>query len=393
MRNAIRLGRLFGIAIRVDWSWLFVFVLVTWNLASVFGQAHGDWASITIWGMSFASAILFFVSVLLHELAHSLVAQRRGIPVRSITLFVFGGVSDIQQEPGSAGAEFAMAIVGPLTSLAIGAACVLLVVLGGGLRQILGSSVTRAIASLSPASTALLWLGSVNTSLGIFNLIPGFPLDGGRVLRSILWKSSGDLRKSTRWASIVGQSIAWIFILSGIGMAFGLRIPYFGSGLASGLWLAFIGWFLQNAAVQSYAQVVVHDILRGESVDSMMRRDPPTVAMGSTVAALVHDHIMGTDDHCFPVMDGDRLVGLAALEDVRRSPQEGWETTTVSEIMTPREALVVAAPEDDAADAWDKLATRDCGQLPVVRDGQLLGMLRRQDLTKWLQLHAKKAIA
>jgi Zn-dependent protease/predicted transcriptional regulator len=391
MRSGFSVGRIFGINIRIDWSWLFIFFLVTWNLGTVFGQSHPDWGTVQVWGLAIVAAILFFASVLAHELAHSLVARARGIPIRSITLFLFGGVSDIQREPTSPGVEFVMAIVGPLTSLVLGG---LLVLLAGTSVGPLASAITdptTAIASLGPLTTLLLWLGSINVILGIFNLVPGFPLDGGRVLRSILWAATNNLRRATRWASGVGQAIAWLMIVAGIAMVFGVQIPFFGTGLVGGMWLAFIGWFLNGASVQSYRQVVVHDILAGVPVERIMRSNPPTVFASSSVGSLVHDHVMGTDDHAFPVVDDGRLVGIVSLEDIRKISRSIWDTTDVRQIMTPADQLIVAAPEEDAAEALDKLMQRGVGQLPVLHGGSLVGLLRRQDIFKWLQLHAELA--
>jgi Zn-dependent protease len=388
LRSGFRIGRVFGIDIRVDWSWLFIFALITWNLRAVFGQSHPAWAPVQVWGIALIAAILFFASVVGHELAHSVVAQARGIPVRNITLFLFGGVSNIQRDPDSPKAEFWMAVVGPLTSLVLGGLLLLLAGATAGPVSTL-TDPTRVMAGMSPLTMLLLWLGSINITLGVFNLVPGFPLDGGRVLRSILWAAIGDLRRATRWASGVGQVIAWAMILAGIGMVFGVQIPFFGTGLVSGVWLAFIGWFLNSASAGSYQQVVVHDILRGVPVERIMRVNPPTVPTTISVSSLVHDHVMGTDDYGFPVLDGDRLAGIVTLEDVRKVARQNWDTVTVREIMTPFDQLVTAAPDEDLADAMDRLTQRDVRQLPVLRGTELVGLLRRQDIMKWLQLHAE----
>jgi Zn-dependent protease/predicted transcriptional regulator len=382
------IGRVFGIDIRIDWSWLFIFVLVTWNLADVFGQVHTDWGAGLTWGTAVVAALLFFASVLAHELAHSLVARAQGVPVRSITLFLFGGVSSIERDPSSARNEFLMAFVGPLTSIVIG--IVLLLIAGAGTGSISASVTdpTQAIALLNPLTTLLMWLGSVNVFVGFFNLIPGFPLDGGRVVRAILWALTDNLRRSTRWASVLGQLIAWLMILAGIAMVFGVQIPFFGTGLG-GLWLAFIGWFLNTASAQSYRQLVIHDILEGVGVSRMMRSEPPTVAPDVSVSSLVHDYIMGHEDRAFPVMEDGRLVGLVTLEDVRHASRETWEAATVREIMTPADELVMVTPEEDAAEALNKLTARNVGQLPVTQDHKLVGLLRRQDLVNWLQLHSE----
>jgi Zn-dependent protease len=389
MRGGFRVGKIFGIEIRVDWSWLLILLLVMWNLSATFSEIHREWGATLVWGTSVVAALLFFGSVLAHELAHSLVARARGIPVRDITLFLFGGVSDIQREPASPGVEFIMAIVGPLTSIVLGGLLVLLAGAGVGSVQDAITDPSQAAARLSPLLTLVLWLGSVNVTVGLFNLIPGFPLDGGRVLRSILWAATGNLRRATRWATGVGQAIAWIMIIGGIAMTFGARIPFFGTGLGSGLWLAFIGWFLNSASVQSYQQVVVNDVLEGVAVSRMMRKDPPTCQPACTVGRLVHEHILGTDDQAFPVLDGSRLVGIVTLEDVRRVARDAWDATSVGDVMTPADRLVVVSPEEQASQALEKLAGADVRQLPVVRDGELVGLLRRSDVIKWLQLHAE----
>jgi CBS domain-containing protein len=248
------------------------------------------------------------------------------------------------------------------------------------------------MGGLSPAATVLLWLGQINILLGIFNLVPGFPLDGGRLLRSILWAASNNLRRATRWASWVGQGVAWLMIGLGISMAFGVNIPVLGTGLISGLWLAFIGWFLNSAAVQSYQQVVVQDLLEGVPVMRMMRRNAPVVPPDCTVSDLVHDHIMGTDDHAFPVMEDGTLVGMVTLNDVRSVHREQWDYTKVRDIMTPLNELVTVTPQEDASDALNKMTQRDLRQLPVVSDGHLEGMLRRRDLVRWLQLQSDRSV-
>ncbi len=392
MRNGFKIGRILGINIYVDWSWLFIFFLVTGNLGmALFPQLHPDWGPALTWGTAILASLLFFASVLAHELAHSVVAKSRGIPVRNITLFLFGGVSNIQREPPSPGAEFIMAIVGPLMSFVLG---IIFLLLGAISAAGVGNPFTdpfRFMAGLGPVPTLLLWLGPINIVLGIFNLIPGFPLDGGRVLRSILWGTSHNLRRATRWASWAGQAVAWLFIIAGVAMIFGVNVPFFGTGFIGGLWLAFIGWFLNNAAVQSYQQVIVEDILEGVPVAQLMRGNAPTVGPDTTVGVLVHDYIMGTDEQAFPVVENDCLAGLVCLEDVRKVPRERWDMTTVREIMTPASKLAVASPREDATEALNDLARQDVRQVPVVQDCHLVGMLRQRDVMRWLQLHSEVA--
>jgi CBS domain-containing protein len=243
------------------------------------------------------------------------------------------------------------------------------------------------IANLSPIQTIFAWLGSVNVILGLFNLIPGFPLDGGRVLRAIFWGITDNLRQATHWASRIGQGIAWLLIFSGISMAFGVTLPIFGTGLISGLWLAFIGWFMHNAAVQSYQQLIIRDILEDVPVSDLMRKDPPTVSASTTVDTLVHSHIMQSDDHAFPVLEQNQMVGIVTLDDVRSVNRDAWAATSVEDIMTPIDQLSVVSPDDCADEALKQLMGTDVRQLPVL-DGEkdLRGVLRRRDILKWLQL-------
>jgi Zn-dependent protease/CBS domain-containing protein len=392
MRSGVRVARLFGISIYIDWSWLLIFLLVTWNLAAgVFPALHPEWSVGLNWLMGLLASLLFFASVLAHELAHSLMAIARGLPVRRITLFIFGGVSNIEREPTSPSTEFLVAVVGPVTSILLG---VLFSVLGGSLANgaaLTPGTVENVLAQLGPLATLLLWLGPINIVLGLFNLIPGFPLDGGRILRSALWAATGNLRQATRWASWVGQAVAWLFILGGIAMIFGVRLPFFGTGLVGGLWLAFIGWFLNNAAAQSYQQVVVEDMLEGIPVARLMRADAPVVSPNIPISTLVDDFIMKTDERGFAVVDGDRMAGLICLEDVRQVPRDQWDVTPVSQVMTPASEVDAIGPREDASQALDKLARRDVRQIPVLDGGRLVGMLRRRDILRWLQLQSQPA--
>jgi len=390
MRSGFHVAKLFGIHIHVDWSWIFIFLLITWNLAAgVFPSLHPEWGLGMNLSMAALASLLFFASVLAHELAHSLVAKARGLPVRRITLFLFGGVSNIQREPEDPKTEFLIAAVGPLTSILLG---IIFLVIGGagipGLGQLTQQNTTGFLASLDPFKTLLLWLGPINISLGIFNLIPGFPLDGGRILRSILWGITDNLPRATRWAAGVGQVIAWLFIITGIAMAFGVDVPIFGRGVIGGIWLAFIGWFLNNAAVQSYQQVVVQDMLEGVPVSRLMRSDVQSVSPDMTLSELVDSYIMGTEERAFPVAEGDRLAGIISLEDVRKIPQPNWDITKVRQVMTPADQVEWVSPKEDVSDALDKLTNREIRSVPVLQNGQLVGILRSRDILKWLQLHS-----
>lgn len=392
MNKGIRIARLFGIEIKLDWSWLLILMLIVWNLTSAFSQAHPDWGMLFSVSMGLLAAILFFLSVLLHELAHSLVAKSQGIPVSDITLFLFGGVSNIREEPKSPGSEFMMAVMGPVTSLVIG--FLLLVLSGIGLRaeNLRDLNIMQFLEELGALRTILVWIGSVNVILGLFNLIPGFPLDGGRVLRSIIWSVTGNLRKATQWASYIGQAIAWIMIVTGMAMIFGIRIPFFGQGLIDGVWLILIGWFLNNAAIRGYQQLVVRDILGNVPVKQMTKLNPPTVPAEISVETLIEDYIMQTDDHAFPVLRDGELIGIVCLDDVRRLPGEERARKTVSDIMTPRSKLVTVRPDDPANKALEEISNRSIRQLIVLENDELYGLIRRRDIVRFLQLQSDERI-
>jgi Zn-dependent protease len=388
MGKGIRIAKLFGINIEVDWSWLLILLLVVWNLSTTFAQVHSDWSTLFTVALGILAALLFFLSVLLHELAHSLVAKSQGLPVNKITLFLFGGVSNIREEPKSPGNEFAMAILGPVTSIVIGLVLLLLAGVGLQMQNLSQLDPMEFLQDLGALRTLAVWLGSINVILGVFNLIPGFPLDGGRVLRSIIWAITDNLRTATRWASYVGQGIAWLMITSGIAMIFGIRIPFFGQGLVNGVWLILIGWFLNNAAIRSYRQLVVRDVLENVPVRQMTKRNPPTVSGDISVENLIEDHIMQTDDHAFPVMEEGKLAGIVCLDDVRRVPAAERPTKTVSEIMTPKSELIAIGPDDPANDALDEISKRSIRQLIVVENGELFGLVRRRDIVRYLQLQS-----
>ncbi len=388
MIGGFKLGRIFGITIRIDWSWLFIFLLIAWDLATVFSQSNPGWTTGLAWLTAIVAALLFFGSVVAHELAHSLVARAQGVPVRGITLFLLGGVSDIQREPPSPLTEFLITIVGPVTSVALG--FLFLGLSGVGIRPLgaVGTSPFYLVGRPDPVTTLLLWLGPINILVGLFNLIPGFPLDGGRILRSILWAITRNLRRATHWASLVGQAIAWLMILAGVAMIFGVRLPFFGTGFISGLWLIFIGWFLNSAASQSYRQVVIEDILTGVSVSQLMRINPLAVPAAISIGDLVQNYMMGTEEQSFPVMSGEQFVGIVTVEDVRKVPHQQWAATTVAQIMTSADKLIKVPPDEDAGEALRELTQHDASQLSVVLNGQMIGMLRRRDIARWLQLHS-----
>lgn len=387
-RHGVRIGRLFGIELVLDYTWLFIVLLLTWNLSAVFWKWHPSWHFANV-GLALGASLLFFGSIVAHELGHALVARRAGLQVRQIRLFLLGGVSDIEREPASPGDELRIAIVGPAVSLVIGVLCTLAAVFF--VRGKHGTDTLDVLGQLGPVGTILIWLGPINLLVAVFNLIPGFPLDGGRVLRSILWRATGDLLRATRWASNVGQGIGWCFIVLGIAMLFGVNVPLFGRGAVGGIWLAFIGWFLSSAAARSYRGLLVQEVLAGVSVASLMRRDVTPLPAHTSVADAVRDWFMRSSEHTFPVMNGDELVGLACVGDVRRAPSEAWPTTPVAAVMTPRERLVTVSPTDTAESAVNQLSELDVEQLPVLDGGRLVGMLERNAVSRWLEMHLADA--
>ncbi|MBI2892350.1 MAG: site-2 protease family protein [Deltaproteobacteria bacterium] len=388
MGRGWRLGRIWGVEVRLDWGLFVVFWLLTFNLgAGVLPQWHPEWSPALTWTIAVIASVLFFASILAHELSHALVGRAQGIQVDSITLFIFGGVANLQSEPASPRAELLMAVVGPVTSIALG---ILFVLLGVAWTPVAvlprGAQAIQVVRAAGPAATVLLWLGPINIVLGLFNLVPAFPLDGGRVLRALLWLATKSLRRAMLWATRLGQLFAWLLIFSGIAMIFGGRVPLLGGGVVQGLWLTFIGWFLNSAAVMSWERLVVRDSLANVPVSRVMRPEVVSVGPEITVEALVTSYVLGTDQRAFPVLEADSLVGIVTLSDVRRVPQDAWAATTVRQIMTAADELSVVRPSEGAAEALQKLTRRDIDQVPVVEEGHLVGILRRRDIMKWLEL-------
>lgn len=388
MNRGLRIFRLFGIDIRIDWSWLLILLLVTWNLTTAFSRFHPDWSTPFSILIGVIAALLFFASVLLHELAHSLVAKSHGLTVNNITLYLFGGAANIKEEPKSPGSEFLMAILGPLTSIILGVILLLISGVGTNFQNIEDLQPNEILKSFSAVKTLGVWLGSVNMFLGLFNLIPGFPLDGGRILRSIFWAITDNLRKATRWASYFGHGIAWLMIISGIAMIFGLRIPLLGEGLINGVWLILIGWFLNNAASRSYQQLVIRDVLEDVPVRQMTKHNPPDVPADITIDVLIEDHIMQTDDHAFPVMENGQLVGIVCLDDVRRVQRSDRSVKVVADIMTPKAKLITMSPDDSSNEALTLISQNEIRQIVVMDGEEFYGLVRRRDIVRFLQLHS-----
>ena len=389
MRAPIRLGRLFGIMVALDQSWLFLFVLMCTNLTVAFRHWHPLWSVGQCVALAVVAALIFFSSVLAHEFSHALVARRYDVAVREIRLFLFGGIASCDREPTSARAEFWIALAGPLMSFSLGLAFV--TAAGLLVPAVDAGNTAQTLAHLGPLQTLLLWLGAVNLGVGLFNLIPGFPLDGGRILHAALWRVTGDLRRSTRVASGIGQLVGWSFVVAGIAMFFGARIPFFGQGAASGLWMAFIGWFLRAEAGQSYQAMLILQALDGVRVAHLMRRNGTVIPAQTTVDTAVAEDFIHSDDRAFPVLDDGVFVGVLGAADLRTVPPGAWASTPVRAAMTPREKLVAVSPGDEATAALRKFAELDVDQLPVLAGPALVGMLARGDHARGLEIHHRPA--
>lgn len=380
--SGIGLGRIFDVEVTVEWSFVVVFVLVATSLVAVFGRAHAGWSLAARIAMALVAALSFVASIVGHELAHAVTARRFGVPVHELRLFLLGGVSDLEREPPTPRAELLIALAGPAVSVLFGVTCLALAALLGA--GPLGAAPAAAVTT--PPATVLRWLGPINLVLGTFNLVPGFPLDGGRVLRALLWALTRDLRKATRWASAVGQLTGWTFVVLGLATVFGARIPFFGGGgPVAGVWLALIGVFLSTTARKSYEVLVIEQLLEGVKVRRLMRSEGEVVAADAPLGLAV-DSFLRSREHMYPVLDDGSFVGLLSITDVARAPREAWPTTRVAAVMTPVAELVTAAPDDDATSALRKLGQNQVQQLPVVHEGRLVGVLEASAIDRWLEM-------
>jgi Zn-dependent protease/predicted transcriptional regulator len=369
MRSQIKLGRIAGIRIGLHYSWFLIALLIIFSLSSQFRAENPGWGDSVIATMAIATALLFFVSLLLHELAHSWVASSNGLPVREITLFALGGVSQIEKNPDSAKLEFWMAFVGPLTSAAIGALCFGLAHLGGQ-------------PASNPWIAMLRWLAYINFSLAVFNLVPGYPLDGGRVLRAIIWWKTGDRDRSSQLAAKAGQAVGFIFIMLGI-------LQYFSGAGIGGLWIAFIGWFLLQVARESYLQVGITHALTGVRVADVMARDCPTVESWVNLQNFVDEQLLHTAKRCFIVLEKGEITGLVTPHEVKQVERAKWPFTTIHDVMKSLDDLRSVAPETPLVTALESMSRYDLNQLPVISNHHLEGVLARSQVLSYLQTHAE----
>jgi Zn-dependent protease len=363
-RQNVPLGRIMGIPVGLDYSWFLIFALMTFMLAtSYFPMEFRGWAPGLYWIVGAATAILLFASVLVHELGHSVVALRFNIPVRSITLFIFGGVAQIAAEPPSPRAEFLIAIAGPITSF---------------LLALFFTIAKPLFAASEPLWGLFKYLAYINFALAIFNLIPGFPLDGGRVFRAIVWAVTKNLRRATLIAANVGRTFGFLFIFLGVWQIFG-------GNFGGGLWIAFIGWFLDSAASAQVHQVVFQGMLAGHTVSQAMSERCVSVPADLTLQQMVDDHILGRGTRCFLVNRGGDTVGLMTLHRVKEVRREDWPSTTAAQVMLPLGELKRVAPASELGSALQLMDRDGVNQLPVMTDGHVVGMLSRDDVISFLR--------
>ena len=379
MKGSLRIGRLFGISLQLHYSWFIIFALITYGLASsLYDEDTGLWVSVTT---GILTSILLFASVVAHELAHSLVAIKNGIPVKSITLFFLGGMAQITREAARPKTELLVALAGPACSLLLAGIFGLVWVLAWG----------NSDAGITGLGYTVFWLAWINLLLALFNLVPGFPLDGGRVLRAVIWHRTGDYKRASRIASLVGRGVAYLLIAAGIIAVFS---NVFGRGInpLNGIWLAVIGLFLHQTATASYRQVELRESLRSLKARSVMVTDYLAVYPNLSLRAVVQGYVLPVGGQLFVVAADRRLLGMVPPDGIRSVPQSLWDATPVSAVMVPASKLLVADPEDGALDILERMEESGVGEMPVVMGGVMLGIVVRQRLLHLIRLRSELGV-
>jgi Zn-dependent protease/CBS domain-containing protein len=368
MGKSIRVFRINGIPIGFHPSWFIIFVFLTWSLANgYFADRAADLAFPGIWVLGLATSLMFFASVLAHELGHAFVALRNNIPVKSISLFFLGGVAEIEREPATPGEEFRIAIAGPIVSLALA----------------LGfNSLTQVIGDFSYLGSAFSYLGRVNLLLGLFNLVPGFPMDGGRILRAVIWKLNGDFYQATRAASFTGQLVAYGFIAYGVFNAFT-------GNLVNGIWMGFLGMFLLNIAGGATARAKLQQKLDGIKVNQVMSCDYPSIPGETTLDQLVNSTLAYNSQGTFMVVENERSPGILTLREIAAVPRHLWSRIKAREVMKSLENLVSISPETPVLAALEKMEAADLRLIPVVDGLQIKGILSRENVRHYLKLRTE----
>ncbi len=362
MKKQIELIRIFNIPIKLDLSWFIIVAFISWTLAlGYFPHKYPDLDKSIYWIMGISSALLLFVSVLLHELSHSIVAKKNNIPIKGITLFIFGGVAEMTEEPTTAKSEIKMAAAGPVCS---GALALIFFVIGNFLTSFL---------PVIPLIGILKYCVFINLALMIFNLLPGFPLDGGRILRAIIWNYTGDIRKATHTTSRIGSSLGVFLIIFGF-------FNIFTGNFIGGLWFAFIGIFLKGAAESGYQQLVAGKLLHGIKISEIMTRDLVTIEDSTTLDKLVDDYFLKHRYNSYPVVSNEMLVGIVSIHDVKQVPREDWGKVDVRKILDSKIISLCVSPDDDATSAMSKMIRKGLGRIPVLDNGKLVGIVSHRDI-------------
>ncbi|MGB9510322.1 MAG: site-2 protease family protein [Candidatus Acidiferrum sp.] len=364
-RHTIPIGRIFGISIDLDYSWFLLLGLLTWMLAvSYYPAEFRGWSTSEYWMMGFITAVMLFVSVLIHELGHSVVAKSFGISVPRIVLFVFGGVSEITAEPPSAAVEFWIAIVGPVVSFLLAA---------------FFWEIEPLLITSQPLYALVKYLALLNFILGVFNLIPGFPLDGGRVLRAVVWRFTGKYRRATAIAATTGRLMGFLLIFLGVWQALS-------GNFIGGLWTAFIGWFLESAAGSQLQQEALKRLLGDHRVYDAMKKDFPQISGDVTLQKLVDNYILPNGVRYFVVNGENNLPGLVTLASIQKVPRSEWPVTTASQVMVPLQRLDSTSPDAGLWSALEKMGRDGVNQLPVIQGTGIVGILSREDVVHYLHV-------
>jgi Zn-dependent protease/predicted transcriptional regulator len=365
MRSQIKLGKIFGIEIGLHYSWFLIALLIVSSLYAQFHLKNPEWGDGVILAMAIVTALLFFVSLLVHELSHSVFARSHGLPVKEITLFALGGVSQIEKEPASAKTEFWMAFAGPLMSAAIGLVC-------------MGAA---TVTTNAPLHAMVSWLGYINLALAAFNMVPGYPLDGGRILRAILWWKTGDVDRATRLAAKTGQVVGGLFIVWGI-------LQFAGGAGFGGLWISFIGWFLLQAASESRQRVGIEHAIAGVTAGDLMSGDCPSLDGNLNVQHFVDEELLRTGKRCFLVLQNGVVAGLVTPHEVKAIERARWPYTTLNDVMRPLEDLHTVPPETPLKNVLEIMGREDLNQVPVMANGHLAGVLSRSHVVEYLRTRA-----
>lgn len=383
-RHSLALGRVLGVVIRLDLSVLIIFALIVFSLAGgVFPRWHPQWSAATHWLTAMAAGIAFFASLLAHELSHAVVARHHGVPVPRITLFLFGGIAEAGKEPDHPRDEFLIAIAGPAMSLLISVLCTSAALRLTGNPELLaelGAGRVEVMSGVGPVATALLWLGSVNLVLAVFNMVPGFPMDGGRVFRAVLWAVTGDKRRATRWAANGGRYFGWL--LMGLGVA-----SLLGGGGPGGLWWIVLGWFISSLAAMSYRNMLSDSVLRGHRVADLMRTHFEQVPPEMPLARFTDDYLLRSHQQLWPVVRDEDLLGVISIAELRPLSPAARAGMSVREAMRPLADTAVLDPRTSAGEAFADLGRHMDQPLPVVANGRILGLIGHADIVRWLSLH------